>query len=211
MQISEQVIRNALPLCRDPAGWAPVLSAAMQHYEIDTPARIASFLAQTGHESGQFNRLVESLNYTTPQRLMKVWPKRFPSEAIAAPYVRNEERLANYVYANRLGNGDAQSGDGYKYRGRGLIQVTGRSNYAACAKALGLDLLHDPGLLIQPRYAALSAAWFWNSRGLNALADDRTGDDDLEDFTVITRTINGGTQGLKERLALLNALERQLA
>ena len=211
MQISEQVIRNALPLCRDPAGWAPVLSAAMQHYEIDTPARIASFLAQTGHESGQFNRLVESLNYTTPQRLMKVWPKRFPSEAIAAPYVRNEERLANFVYANRLGNGDAASGDGYKYRGRGLIQVTGRSNYAACGKALGLDLLNDPGLLIEPRYAALSAAWFWSSRGLNALADDRTGDDDLEDFTVITRTINGGTQGLKERLALLNALESQLA
>lgn len=211
MQISEQVIRNALPLCRDPAGWAPVLSAAMQHYEINTPARIASFLAQTGHESGQFNRLVESLNYTTPQRLMKVWPKRFPSEAIAAPYVKNEERLANYVYANRLGNGDTRSGDGYKYRGRGLIQVTGRSNYAACAKALGLDLLNDPGLLTQPQYAALSAAWFWNSRGLNALADDRTGDDDLEDFTVITRSINGGTQGLKERLALLNALERQLA
>jgi len=211
MQISEQVIRNALPLCRDPAGWAPVLSAAMQHYEINTPARIASFLAQTGHESGQFNRLVESLNYTTPQRLMKVWPKRFPSEAIAAPYVRNEERLANFVYANRLGNGDAASGDGYKYRGRGLIQVTGRSNYAACGKALGLDLLNDPGLLIEPRYAALSAAWFWSSRGLNALADDRTGDDDLEDFTVITRTINGGTQGLKERLALLNALESQLA
>ncbi|WP_153130566.1 glycoside hydrolase family 19 protein [Dechloromonas hortensis] len=211
MQISEQVIRNALPLCRDPAGWAPVLSAAMQRYEINTPARIASFLAQTGHESGQFNRLVESLYYTTPQRLMKVWPKRFPSEAIAAPYVKNEERLANYVYANRLGNGDARSGDGYKYRGRGLIQVTGRSNYAACAKALDLDLLNDPGLLIQPQYAALSAAWFWNSRGLNALADDRTGDDDLEDFTVITRSINGGTQGLKERLALLNALERQLA
>lgn len=207
---TEQVIRRALPLCREPARWAPVLSAAMARYEIDSPDRIASFVAQIGHESGQFNRLVESLIYSTPQRLMRVWPKRFPSEAMAAPYVRNESRLANYVYANRLGNGDADSGDGFRFRGRGLIQITGRSNYAACGRALGLDLLNQPDLLVDPANAALSAAWFWNARGLNALADDRTGDDDLEDFAAITRAINGGTQGLQERLALLHAVERCL-
>jgi putative chitinase len=207
---TEQTIRRALPLCREPARWAPVLSAAMAGYEIDSPDRIASFIAQIGHESGQFNRLVESLIYSTPQRLMRVWPKRFPTEVIAAPYVKNESRLANYVYANRLGNGDTDSGDGFRFRGRGLIQITGRSNYAACGQALGLDLLNQPDLLVDPANAALSAAWFWNSRGLNALADDRTGDDDLEDFTAITRAINGGTQGLQERLALLRAVERCL-
>lgn len=207
---TEQTIRRALPLCREPSRWAPVLSAAMARYEIDSPDRIASFIAQIGHESGQFNRLVESLIYSTPQRLMRVWPKRFPTEAIAAPYVKNESRLANYVYANRLGNGDTDSGDGFRFRGRGLIQITGRSNYAACGQALGLDLLNQPDLLVDPANAARSAAWFWNSRGLNALADDRTGDDDLEDFTAITRAINGGTQGLQERLALLRAVERCL-
>jgi putative chitinase len=207
---TEQTIHRALPLCREPGRWGPVLSAAMARYEIDSPDRIASFIAQIGHESGQFNRLVESLIYSTPQRLMRVWPKRFPTEVIAAPYVKNESRLANYVYANRLGNGDTDSGDGFRFRGRGLIQITGRSNYAACGQALGLDLLNQPDLLVDPANAALSAAWFWNSRGLNALADDRTGDDDLEDFMSITRAINGGTQGLQERLALLRAVERCL-
>lgn len=210
MLITESLIRAALPLCRDPSTWATALSAAAARFEIDSAPRIASFLAQTGHESGQFNRLVESLVYSTPQRLMTVWPKRFPTLASAAPYVRNEQRLANFVYANRMGNGDAQSGDGYKYRGRGLIQVTGRSNYQGCGKALGLDLLNDPDLLLQPRNAALSAGWFWSSRGLNALADDRTDDNDLEDFTAITKAINGGTQGLKERFALFKAVESKL-
>lgn len=209
--ITEQTLRAALPLCRDPAAWAPALSAAMARYEIDGPDRIAGFLAQTGHESGQFNRLVENLNYTTPQRLMRVWPKRFPTEASALPYVRNEPALANFVYARRLGNGDAASGDGFRYRGRGLIQITGRSNYAACGTALGLDLLAEPDRLLDPANAALSAAWFWSSHGLNALADDRTGDDDLEDFTAITRAINGGTQGLQERFALYQAVSAELA
>lgn len=211
MKITENLLRAALPLCRDPATWATALAAAATRYDIDTAARIASFLAQTGHESGQFNRIVESLVYSTAQRLMTVWPKRFPTPASAAPYVRNEQRLANFVYANRIGNGDVQSGDGYKYRGRGLIQVTGRSNYQACGKVLGLDLLDNPDLLLQPRNAALSAAWFWDSRGLNALADDRTDDNDLEDFTAITKAINGGTQGLKERFALFKAIEGKLA
>ena len=122
----------------------------------------------------------------------------------------NEEKLANLVYAKRLGNGDSNSGDGYKFRGRGIIQITGRSNYADAGKALGLNLINQPDLLLQKPNAAMSAAWFWSSRGLNALAVDHTDDNDLEDFTEITKRINGGSVGLSERLALLNLIETQL-
>lgn len=209
--LTAQTLQKIFPQCPDPERWAQALTPAMERYGIDTPARMASFLAQTGHESAQFSRLTENLRYRSAKRLMQVWPKRFPSEPVAAPYVDNPERLANFVYARRLGNGDASSGDGYRYRGRGILQITGRSNYAAVGQALGLDLIGNPDLLLQPEQAAMSAAWFWDSRGLNALADDRTDDDDLEDFTRITRLINGGTVGLRERLALLQQLEPALA
>ncbi len=209
--ITVDALKKAFPLCAAPEDWVKALAPAMEQYAINTPARIASFLAQTGHESSQFNRLVEGLIYKTALRLTKVWPKRFPDEASALPYVNNEEKLANLVYAKRLGNGDTNSGDGYRFRGRGIIQITGRSNYADAGKALGLDLVNQPDLLLQKPNAALSAAWFWNSRGLNALADDRTDDNDLEDFTEITKRINGGSVGLNERLALLNIIESQLA
>ena len=209
--LSADLIRRVFPACTDPAGWAQALAPALERYEINTKARLASFLAQTGHESSQFNRLVEGLNYKTPLRLMAVWPKRFPTQESALPYVGDAKKLANFVYANRLGNGDAASGDGFRFRGRGIIQVTGRSNYAAAGAALGLKLVDDPDLLLVPANAAMSAAWFWSSRGLNALADDRTDDNDLEDFTEITRRINGGTVGLKERLLALNRVEANLA
>ncbi|BCM26298.1 glycoside hydrolase family 19 protein [Methyloradius palustris] len=209
--ITADALKKAFPLCAAPDDWVKALAPAMEKYAINSPARIASFLAQTGHESSQFNRLVEGLNYKTALRLTKVWPKRFPDEASALPYVNNEEKLANLVYAKRLGNGDSSSGDGYKFRGRGIIQITGRSNYADAGKALGLDLVNQPDLLLQKSHAAMSAAWFWSSRGLNALADDRTDDNDLEDFTEITKRINGGSVGLSERLALLNLIEGQLA
>ena len=143
--------------------------------------------------------------------VMAVWPKRFPTEASALPYVADERKLANFVYAGRLGNGNAASGDVFKFRGRGIIQVTGRSNYASAGVALGLKLVEDPDLLLVPANAAMSAAWYWSSRGLNALADDRTDDNDLEDFTEITRRINGGTVGLKDRLAALNLVQENLA
>lgn len=204
--ISAKVLKSALPNCKTPDIWADALNPAMAQFHIDSPARMACFLAQTGHESGQFNRLTESLYYKTPARLVAVWPRRFPNEAAAASYVANEEKLANYIYANRMGNGQESSGDGYRFRGRGLIQITGRSNYAEVGKALGVDLLAQPELLIEPKWAALSAAYYWFGHGLNALADDETGDDDLEDFTVITKKINGGTAGLKERYALFQAI-----
>ncbi|HYD81937.1 MAG TPA: glycoside hydrolase family 19 protein [Paucimonas sp.] len=208
--ISAELLKVALPQCAKPDLWADALNSVLGRYGIDTPARIASFLAQTGHESGQFNRLTENLNYSVAG-LMKTWPKRFPTVQIAEGYARNPEKLANFVYANRLGNGDVPSGDGFRFRGRGLIQITGKSNYLATGKALGLDLVGSPDLLLQAEHAAASAAWFWSNHGLNALADDNTDDQDLEDFTEITRRINGGTIGLKERFALYKTIESRLA
>ena len=152
------------------------------------------------HESGQLTRLAENLNYSA-KRLMQVWPNRFPALEKAQQYERNPEKLANYVYAKRLGNGDETSGDGWRYRGRGLIQLTGRGNYRAAAQGIGQPLEGQPELLEQPGPAALSAAWFWKSHGLNELADDRNDDNDTEDFRTVTKRINGGTVGLKERMA----------
>jgi putative chitinase len=209
--VTAEILHATLPLCPDPQKWADALNPALLKYGITTVARVSSFLAQTGYESSQYNRLSENLNYSTAKRLMLVWPRRFPTESSALPYVKNPEGLANFVYAGRLGNGDAASGDGFRYRGRGIIQVTGRANYAAAGKELQLDLVGNPDLLLQPANAALSAAWFWSSRGLNELADDNTGDNDLEDFTEITRRINGGTVGLKDRLALYHAVESRFA
>jgi putative chitinase len=211
MMLTAQLLATVFPRCTAPRTWADALAPALDRYGVTTKARLASFLAQTGHESGQFNRLTESLNYMTPKRLMKVWPKRFPTEASALPFVANEVKLANFVYANRLGNGGVASGDGFRFRGRGLIQITGRSNYRDAGAALGLELVANPDLLRQPEHAAMSAAWFWDSRGLNALADDRTDDSDLEDFAEITRRINGATVGLNERLAVLNQIATLLA
>jgi putative chitinase len=202
-------LKAALPNCKNPELWVDAFIPAFEKYAINSEARIASFLAQTGHESNQFNVLEESLSYSAA-RLMKVWPKRFPTLSIAQKYEKNSEKLGNYVYANRIGNGPEASGDGYRFRGRGLIQLTGRSNYASASKALGVDLLAHPEKLTDPAVAAMSAAWFWASHGLNELADDRTDDNDLEDFTSITKIINGGTVGLQERFKLFTAAEQAL-
>lgn len=188
-----------MPACPDAESWTPALNAAMERYEITTAARMAAFLAQLAHESGQLKRLAENLNYSA-LRLTQVWPARFPTVDKARLYERNPEKLADYVYAKRLGNGDTASGDGWRYRGRGLIQLTGRGNYRSAASGIGQPLEEQPELLEQPGAAALSAAWFWKSHGLNELADDRNDDDDTEDFRTITKRINGGTVGLKERL-----------
>lgn len=204
--ITEKKLQTALPKCKNADKWAAALNAAFDKYEINSKARIASFLAQTGHESGHFNTLVENLNYSA-SRLVAVWPKRFRDIDFASKYAHNPEKLGNYVYANRIGNDTEESGDGYKYRGRGLIQLTGRSNYSAASKALSVDLINNPDMLLTPEIAAISAGWFWASRGLNELADDETDDNDLEDFTRITKIINGGTSGLNERLRLFKSIE----
>ena len=147
--------------------------------------RVAAFLAQIAHESQELNRLVENLNYSAAA-LMSTWPKRFPTLADAEPYARQPERIANRAYANRLGNGAEQSGDGWRYRGRGIIQVTGRGNYHEIGAALALPLDVQPELLEQPANAALSASWFWKSHLLNPLADHQTNDIDDADFLTIT-------------------------
>jgi putative chitinase len=169
---------------------------AFDLFEINTPARQAAFLAQCAHESGNFNAMVENLNYGA-KGLMGTFHKYFLDEATALHYERKPELIANRVYANRMGNGDEASGDGYRYRGRGLIQVTGKSNYAACGEALGADLLSEPELLETSPGAVLSAGWFWAANNLNQYAD-------AGDILTMTKRINGGTIGLEDRTAHYN-------
>jgi putative chitinase len=196
--ITETQLKQIMPGCTNADVWTKALNEAMDKFEINTRDRAAAFLAQIAHESGELRRLVENLNYSA-NRLMQVWPKRFPTLEKAERYAGNPQKLANYVYADRLGNGDEASGDGWKFRGRGLIQLTGRGNYRRAAQDLGLPLEQQPELLEQPEGAALSAAYFWRSHGLNELADDKNNDNDEEDFVTISIRINGGRAGLNER------------
>lgn len=189
-----------LPALQDPAGWTTSLNAAMDRFDINTPRRIAAFLAQTAHESSEFRQLVENLNYSAAA-LCRTWPNRFATMDVATPYDRNPQRIANFVYASRLGNGDVASGDGWTFRGRGLIQITGRGNYRSCGLAVALPLETEPARLESMDAAALAAAQFWESRGLNHLADNHNDDSDDEDFVAITKIINGGTAGLSSRRA----------
>lgn len=201
MPITEQQLLQILPNAGRQAGvFVSALNTAMNRYGIVGTPRTAAFIAQVGHESGQLARLAENLNYSA-DGLMKTWPSRFDSVRATAA-ARNPEQIANIVYAGRMGN--IAPGDGWKYRGRGLIQVTGKTNYAACGEALGLDLISQPELLEQAQYAAMSAAWFWSANGLNTLAD--TGD-----LTKITQRINGGTNGMADRQALYDKALKVLA
>jgi len=150
-------------------------------------------LGQCAHESANFTALKENLNYSA-EGLTKVWPKRFPSLDAAQPYHRNPEKIANKVYADRMGNGDEASGEGFKYRGRGLIQLTGKTNYQLASDSLGVDFIEEPDLVSTPKYAALTAGWFWDKNNLNELAD-------AQNWTGLTKKINGGTHGLEDRIA----------
>ncbi len=171
------------------------LNDAMTRYDIVKPARQAAFLAQLAHESAELRRTQENLNYSW-ERLRKVFPRYFRTDAEAQTYGRQPERVGNRVYANRMLNGDETSGDGWRFRGRGPVQVTGRENYRKCGQALGMNLESDPDRLLDPGVGCLAAAWFWHSRGLNSLADA----DDENGFREITRRINGGFIGLEERV-----------
>lgn len=175
----------------DAAKYCTALNAAMAKYHINTPLRQAYFLGQIAVESGCLSVVQEGLSYGA-DRLMTVWAKRFPTMGIAMQYARQPQKLANFVYANRMGNGPPESGDGYRYRGRGLKQLTGRDNYTAYQAASGKQVVSNPDLLLQPDAAADSAAWFWSKNGLNALADDC-------DIVGITLKVNGGTTGLLKR------------
>ena len=164
-------------------------------FGINTPLRVAHFLAQCGHESGGFRVTQENLNYSA-KGLNGIFRKYFPTEASAAPYARNPQKIANKVYANRMANGSEASGDGYKFRGRGYIQLTGRDNYTQFGKAIGVDIPSNPDV-VASTYALASAAWFWSKNGLNKLADN--GATDIA-VTSITKRVNGGTIGLPDRI-----------
>lgn len=164
--------------------FAEPLSAACALFAIDTPGRIGAFVAQCRVESRDFTSLEESLYYTTPERIRQVFPTRVTSMQQASLLVRNPQGLANYVYSGHNGNGDPMSGDGWRFIGRGLIQITGRANYAAAAAGTDRPYVEQPGLVAQPSGACLSAAWFWHSRGLSVLAD-------TAQFDAITAKING--------------------
>lgn len=188
--------------------WALAVANACQQFEINTPQRIAGFLSQCAHESGGFTMLVENLNYRAAT-MAACWPKRFAEvgpdgkpkrdakgalipNKFALALERKPEAIANVVYAARMGNGPTESGEGWKYRGRGLKQLTGKDNYTRCGKALGVDLVSDPDKLLQPEYAALSAAWFWKTNDCSKFAD-------AGDIEGLTKRINGGLIGIEDR------------
>jgi putative chitinase len=164
-------------------------------FQINTPLRLAHFLAQCGHESGGFRATQENLNYSA-KGLAGIFKKYFPTEAAAAAYARNPQKIANKVYGNRMGNGNEASGEGYKFRGRGYIQLTGKENYTAFGKAIGEDILSNPDK-VASTYALLSAAWFFSKNGLHKMADGGATDAVV---TSITKRVNGGTIGLPDRI-----------
>lgn len=187
-------LKKALPACKDISLWAVALSAAAQEFSIDTKSRFTMWLGNAAHESTQLNVLRENLSYSA-RGLMATWPKRFPTEAVALQFARQPQKLANYVYANRLGNGPFESNEGWKYRGGGLFQLTGKDNYVRAGKAVGVPLVNSPGKIEVPIVAARTAGWFWQSHGCNELAD-------AGDFERIVETINGPAKlGLNDRLA----------
>ena len=181
-------------------GWYEALSSVLPEYEIDSSQRVAAFIAQCTHESGGFKRLKENLNYKW-ESLRKVFPKYFPSDELAQEYAHKQEQIANRVYGSRMGNGDESSGDGFRYCGRGLIQLTGKNNYTKFAESIGMAVEEVPALLETFEGAVKSACWFWKTNNLNQYADSG-------DILTMTKRINGGTIGLEDRIKHYNhALE----
>jgi putative chitinase len=172
--------------------WVDPLNETFERFGIVTRNQQAVFIGQCGHECGNFRILEENLNYKAVT-LMKLWPKRFPTLEVANAYAGNPKKIANQVYSSRMGNRDENSGDGYRFRGRGCIQLTGHSNYVHAGKALGVDFVKDPDLIATPKYAALTAGWFWSTHNLNTPAD-------ALDHARVTKIINGGQIGLEHRI-----------
>ena len=194
---------------KDPDKWLNAVVETCVEFEINTPQRIAAFLAQTAHESGGYTMLSENLNYRAatlaacwPNRFAELGPDKKPKKdngkniptKVAESIAGKPELIANMVYSSRMGNGPAESGEGWKYRGRGLKQLTGKYNYEKCGKDLGIDLVGNPDLLLEPMYAARSAGWFWKSNNLSAFAD-------AGDMEGMTKKINGGLIGIADRKA----------
>lgn len=198
MNLTETTIKALLPGNANPGAWLKPLQTVLPKFGIVTEEQVAAFIAQTTHESASYTRLVENLNYGA-QGLMTTWPTRFKSLAYANQYARQPIKIANLVYANRLGNGDEASGEGWKYRGRGLIQLTGKDNYRACSKAMYGDerLVANPDLLLTPEGALTSACWYWNRRKLNDILP--------KGIDAVSVAVNGGKIGLAERATKYNA------
>jgi putative chitinase len=169
--------------------WLGPLEETFAKYDISTPQRQAAFIGQCAHESANFKVLQENLNYSA-EGLMKTWPSRFSTKEIADQYARNPAKIAGKVYNGRLGNTSEEEAS--KYLGRGLIQLTGKENYERCGNGINVDLVNNPDYLLDPKYATLSAGWFWNRKGLNELAD-------ANDIETMTKRINGGLIGLDDR------------
>lgn len=188
-----------------PDGVIAQLPEVIQKFQINTPLRLAHFMSQTGHESGGFKITTENLNYSA-KGLANIFKKYFTPES-AAEYQRKPEKIANIVYANRMGNGNQASGDGYKFRGRGFIQLTGKTNYQAFDKTVEDNIEANPDL-VATKYPLLSAAWFWSKNGLNTIADQGN---TTEVVTKITKKVNGGTIGLDDRIKHFKEYHQLLA
>jgi putative chitinase len=185
--------------------WVDALNETFERFQIDTPMRQASFIGQTSHECANFRVLEENLNYRAAT-LLKLFPRTprrtwgFTPEEAAA-YERQPKKIANRIYGNRMNNRDEASGDGFRFRGRGCIQLTGSANYHHAGKALGVDFIMEPDLVATPKYAAMTAGWFWNTHKINQYAD-------VQDWVTMTKRINGGTIGLDDRIKhIMQALQ----
>lgn len=190
--ITANQLRNCVPKCKEPEEWASLIDEQLFTIGAVEPTQIAAFIAQTGHESMDFNVLQENLNYSE-DGLLRIFGKYF-RDVSPATYARNPRKIASRVYANRMGNGPEHTGDGWRFRGRGVLQVTGRDNYERCSTYMFGDritLIDNPDLLLEKEYAMRSAIWYWDVNHLKG----------VQDFTLLTRKINGGTHGLEDRQA----------
>lgn len=203
MRINLEVFKSLFPKCKDPEILVNLFDNMLSPAGINTKNRIAGFLAQCGHESGGFTAMTENLNYSV-QGLTSVFKKYFPTEESAKDYARKPEKIANKVYANRMGNGSESSGDGWKYRGRGYIMITGKANYSAFSKDTGIDIVTDPEKAFVDIVTSIrTAIWFWDKNKLNDFCDK-------DDIIGMTKKINGGTNGLEDRKKKYNELKKSL-
>jgi putative chitinase len=202
MSVTSAQLTAIMPHSKRVIEFTGPLNGTMDFIAANTPMREAMFLAQIAHESAQLNAILENLNYSAAG-LLATFPKYFKTQADADANARQPEKIANIVYAGRLGNGGAASGDGWRYRGRGLIQVTGKENYQKCAAMLHVDLVNNPAMLEMAEFAAQSAGWFWASHKLN---DDA----DAGDIESCTEKINGGLNGIGARKAFYDTAKSVL-
>ena len=193
MVLTLNQLKSILPSNKEVGEWLAPLNSCLEEYKINTPLRIAAFLAQTGHESRDFTDLEENLYYTAP-RLMQVWPSRFKTLAVANQYAKNPQKFANNVYANRMGNGSPESGDGWRFRGQGIKQLTGRDNYTRWGKTLNMSAEEAVKYIATKEGAIESACWYWKENNLDRYADN-------QEFKKLTYAINGGYIGYEDRLA----------